>query len=165
MKLFKVSVIFVLCMIFLAGCYTAKPAGEPGESTITLNLSSDAAVGDILVTHVNGVATGAKLIPSGNHNIPDKITYVNPVYVPLEGKPIELTILCPVFTGQMHPDGTPYHPYMRTNIKFTELADVKAGDIIILQWSYKTKLFSFQNVKGENIQQVAPTFPSKWFGN
>ena len=49
------------------------------------------------------------------------------------------------------------YPYKRTTIKFTELADVKAGDIIILQWAYKTKLFSFQNVKGENIQQVAVT--------
>ena len=164
MKNFKLFIICILCMVFMAGCYTAKPSGEPGENTITLNLSSDGVVGDIFVTHVNGVATGAKIIPSGNHNIPDKKTYVNPVYVPLDGKPIELTILCPVYTGQTHPDGTPFYPYKRTTIKFTELADVKAGDIIILQWAYKTKLFSFQNVKGENIQQVAPTFPSNWLG-
>ena len=80
MKTFKCFVICVICIVFLAACYTAKPSGEPGENTITLNLSSDGVAGDIFVTHVNGVATGAKIIPSGNHNIPDKKTYVNPVY-------------------------------------------------------------------------------------
>lgn len=144
----------------LSGCASleTKQYGLEGTDTIALNLTKDPNVGTIFVTHVNGEPTGAVYSASLMLGlIGGKTVYVNPLYVKLDGKPILFTIQCPVVTGN-DSQGEPIVQYKTTELRLTRLADLKAGDVLTLQWMYQTQTFAFKDVTGNIVQQTIPTF-------
>ena len=143
-------------MVISCASFTTKQWGLEGEDTIALNLTKDPNVGVLFVTHVNGVATGAIFKPSV-YGIGGATVYVNPIYVKLDGKPIIFTIQCPVRTGT-DSNGKPIIQYKTTELRFTKLADVKAGEVLTLRWMYQTQTFAFMDATGNIVQQTIPEF-------
>jgi hypothetical protein len=138
--------------LILVSCTSVetKQWGLEGSDTIALNLTRDPNVGTLFITHVNGVATGAMIKGF-------KAVYVNPLYVKLDGKPIIFTIYCPVQVGT-DKYGNPIIRYKTTEIRFTKLSDIKAGDVLTLRWMYQTQTFAFMDATGNIVQQTIPTF-------
>lgn len=147
-KMFIVSVCWgCLIMGFIFNsCTTTKQYGLEGTDTIALNLTKDPNAGDLYVTHINGVATGAA---------PKKV-YVNPIYIKLDGKPIIFTIRTPVVSTNLY--GQQVVKYKTTEIRLTQLSDLKAGDVLTLRWMYQTQTFAFLDATGNIVQQTIPTF-------
>ena len=141
-----------LVLLLLAGstilvsCATTKQYGLEGTDTIALNLTKDPNAGDLYVTHVNGVATGAE----------SKKVYVNPIYIKLDGNPIIFTIRTPVVSTNMF--GQRVVQYKSTEIRLTQLSNIKAGDVLTLRWMYQTQTFAFLDATGNIVQQTIPTF-------
>lgn len=163
MKKQNVLILGMLAMVLVFGVtivscasFTTKQYGIEGSDTIALNLTRDPNVGALFVTHVNGVATGATF-SSSVYGIGGATVYVNPIYVKLDGKPIIFTILCPVRTGT-DSYGKPIIQYKRTELRFTRLADVKAGEVLTLRWMYQTQTFAFMDATGNIVQQTIPEF-------
>jgi len=135
---------------------STKQWGVEGDDTIALNLTRDPNVGTLFVTHVNGVTTGAVYrAPIGIFG--GEIAYVNPIYVKLDGKPIIFTIQCPVQVGT-DAKGRPIIQYKTTELRFTRLSDINAGDVLTLRWMYQTQTFAFLDATGNIVQQTIPTF-------
>lgn len=155
----------VLCVFLglLSSCLTTgeiKQYGMEAEDTIVLNLTKDPNVGTLYVTHVNGEATGAVFEQSfvgALFGFGNKSVYVNPFYVKLNGKPIVFTVLCPVVTGKDQ-NGKPLIQYKKTELRFTKLSDIKAGDVLTLKWMYQTQTFAFMDATGNLVQQTIPQF-------
>jgi hypothetical protein len=143
----------------LSGCASTstKQYGLEGADTIALNLTKDPNVGTLFVTHVNGEATGAVYSAAIMGLIGGATVYVNPIYVKLDGKPIVFTIQCPVVIGN-DSQGKPMVQYKTTELRLTKLSDLKAGDVVTLQWMYQTQTFAFKDATGNIVQQTIPTF-------
>ena len=141
-----------------AGCASAKTLqyGEEGMNTIALNLTRDPNVGVVYVTHVNGMATGAEY-KSGFMGFGKKSVFVNPIYVELNGRPIIFTIMCPVVVGR-NKYGNSIIQYRSTELRLTQLADLKPGDVVTLRWMYQTQTFAFLDATGNIVQQTIPSF-------
>lgn len=152
-----VAVLAALVVLFI-GCASneTRQYGLEGEDTIALNLTKDPNVGTIFVTHVNGEATGAV-----NHvilmGLSGETVYVNPLYVKLNGRPIVFTLQVPVVTRYDSQD-KPIVRYKTTELRLTQLADIKAGDVLTLRWMYQTQTFVFMDSTGNIVQQIIPTF-------
>ena len=150
-----------LCIILglFSSCLTTREVKQYGteeRDTIVLNLTKDPNVGTLYVTHVNGEATGAAF-EAGFFGFGGKDVYVNPLYVKLNGKPIVFTVLCPVVTGKDQ-NGKPLIQYRATELRFTKLSDIKAGDVLTLKWMYQTQTFAFMDATGNLVQQTIPQF-------
>jgi hypothetical protein len=159
-KFFWGMLVMVLAFGFLeSGCASTstKQYGLEGTDTIALNLTKDPNVGTLFVTHVNGEVTGAVYSAAFMGLIGGATVYVNPIYVKLDGKPIVFTIQCPVVTGR-DSQGKPVVQYKTTELRFTKLSDLKAGDVLTLQWMYQTQTFAFKDATGNIVQQTIPTF-------
>ena len=162
-KLFKVAVLItaVLLSSVFTSCLSTEVAqyGTEGNDTIALNLTKDPNVGTLIVTHVNGEATGG-YVKYGAASIltgaPD-YKYINPLYVKLNGKPIIFTIMCPIVTGY-NSRNEPKVEYRSTELRLTQLSDIKAGDVLTLKWMYQTQTFVFMDATGNIVQQTIPTF-------
>ena len=136
----------IMGLIFNSCTTTIKQWGSGGDDTIALNLTKDPNAGDLYVTHVNGIATG------GN---PKKV-YVNPIYIKLDGKPIIFTIQTPVVSTNYM--GQKSVKYKSTEIRLTQLSDLKPGDVLSIRWMYQTQTFAFIDATGNIVQQTIPTF-------
>jgi hypothetical protein len=155
-SLFAGMLALVLALgVMLVSCASMKTLqyGEVSDGAIALNLTVDSGTGKLYVTHVNGVATGAKvgmtfLIFFGTEDV-----YVNPVYVELTGKPIVFTISCPVTS-----DGGKTFSYKSCELTLSKLADLKGGDVLTLKYMYQTRTFAFVDATGNIVQQTIPTF-------
>ena len=132
--------------IVLASCMTTQQWGLEGSDTIALNLTRDPNIGPLIVTHINGVATGGA---------PKKV-FVNPIYVKLDGKPIIFTVQTPVVSRNIY--GQEVVKYKTTELRFTQLSNIKAGDVLTLRWMYQTQTFAFMDATGNILQQSIPTF-------
>jgi len=151
MKKSKFSVVALIWLLLvgstiLIGCATTKQYGLEGTDTIALNLTRDPNIGELIVTHVNGVATGGA---------PKKV-YINPIYIRLDGNPIILTIRTPVVSTNMF--GQRVVQYKSTELRLTQLSNIKAGDVLTLRWMYQTQTFAFLDATGNIVQQTIPTF-------
>jgi hypothetical protein len=136
---------------------STKQYGMEDADTIALNLTKDPNVGTLFVTHINGEATGAVYSPAFMGFFGGETVYVNPFYVKLDGKPIVFTVQCPVVTGQ-DSQGRPTVQYKKTELRLSQLSDIKAGDVLTLQWMYQTGTFAFKDATGNIVQQTIPTF-------
>ena len=147
-KLFTVSVSCVCLIMGLIfnSCTTTQQYGLESGDTIALNLTKDPNVGDLYVTHVNGIATG------GAHG---KV-YVNPIYIKLDGKPIIFTLQAPVVSTNIF--GKQSVSYKTTELRLTQISNLKAGDVLTLRWMYQTQTFAFLDSTGNIVQQTIPTF-------
>ena len=130
----------------LASCMTTKQYGLEGNDTIALNLTKDPNIGPLIVTHVNGVATGGA---------PKKV-FITPIYVKLDGNPIIFTVRTPVVSRNFM--GNEVVQYKTTELRLTQLANIKAGDVLTLRWMYQTQTFAFMDATGNILQQTIPTF-------
>ena len=83
--------------ILLVSCASVQTRqyGATSHDTIAINLTRDPNVEPVLITHINGEATGAER-SNGFLGIGAKTVFVTPCYVKLTGKPIVLTVDCPV---------------------------------------------------------------------
>ena len=142
----------------LAGCASTRTLqyGQEGPNTIALNLTRDPNVGIVYVTHVNGVATGAEY-SAGFMGLGGKSVVVNPIYVELTGRPIIFTVMCPVVVGR-DKYGNSIIQYRSTELRLTQLADLKPGDVVTLRWMYQTQTFAFLDATGNIVQQSIPSF-------
>lgn len=152
------AVVLAIALVSATGCagVQVKQYGLEGNDTIALNLVKDPNVGTVIVTHVNGEATGG-VYKEGFLGFGAEVVVVNPCYVKLTGKPIVFTLLCPVVIGQ-DSSGKPNVAMKRTEIRLTKLADLKAGDVLTLKWMYQTQTFAFMDATGNIVQQTIPTF-------
>ncbi|GMO45242.1 MAG: hypothetical protein Pg6C_07240 [Treponemataceae bacterium] len=135
----------------MVGCASieTRQYGEAGDDTIALNLTSDS--GDIFVTHVNGVPTGAKPAQVFFLFFGSKGVYVNPVYVKRTGNTILFTITCPVASrGKVS--------YKSCELTLSKLSDLRRGEVLTLKYMYLTQTFAFIDATGNIIQQTIPTF-------
>lgn len=158
-KMWLAVLLLSLACIF-TGCMSTREVKQYGledEDTIALNLTRDPNVGTFFVTHVNGESTGAGFSSSGLFS-GKKETYVNPIYIKLNGRPIVFTISCPVVVGYDDRLNEPIVRYRSTELRLTKLADIKAGDVLTLKWMYQTQTFVFMDATGNIVQQTIPTF-------
>jgi len=132
--------------LILSSCTTTKQWGLVGDDTIALNLTKDPNVGALFVTHVNGVSTGGT---------PKKV-YINPIYIKLDGRPIIFTVQAPVARTNLY--GQQVINYRTTELRLTQLSDIKPGDVLTLRWMYQTQTFAFLDATGNIVQQLIPTF-------
>ena len=154
------TVITAVLVLSLTGCLTIPQTiqyGEEGNDTIALNLTKDPNVGNVYVTHVNGVATGAAYSPS-ILGFGGKEVNVNPIYVKLTKDPIIFTIKCPVATGRTTSLGAVEVTYKTTELRLTKVSNLKPGDVLTLRWMYQTNTFAFIDATGNIVQQTIPTF-------
>ena len=157
MLIVSVWLCFLMGLIFNScGSTQTKQWGLEGDDTIALNLTRDPNVGTLFVTHVNGVATGA-VYKASLYGFGGETVYVNPFYVKLDGRPVIFTIQCPVQVGT-DSQGKPIIQYKTTELRFTRLSDIKAGDVLTLRWMYQTQTFAFMDATGNLVQQTIPTF-------
>ena len=63
----------------------------------------------------------------------------------------------PVVTGH-GAKGNPTVQYKTTELRLSQLADIKAGDVLTLRWMYQTQTFVFVDATGGIVQQIIPTF-------
>ena len=63
----------------------------------------------------------------------------------------------PVVTGH-DAKGNPTVQYKTTELRLSQLADIKAGDVLTLRWMYQTQTFVFVDATGGIVQQIIPTF-------
>ncbi|MDR1047604.1 MAG: hypothetical protein LBL64_07500 [Treponema sp.] len=157
-KLFGIAGVPALVLVFgmtVIGCASMKTQqyGEVSDDAIALNLTVDSGTGKLYVTHVNGVATGAKIGATFFVFFGTEDVYVNPVYVKLTGNPIVFTIGCPVTS-----DGGKTFVYKSTELTLSKLADLKGGDVLTLKYMYQTQTFAFVDATGNIVQQTIPTF-------
>ena len=110
-------------------------------------------MGNVYVTHVNGLATGPSFLGFGGKEV-----NVNPIYVKLTKDPIIFTIKCPVATGRTTSRGAVEVTYKSTELRLTKLSDLKPGDVLTLRWMYQTNTFAFIDATGNIVQQTIPTF-------
>ena len=152
------AVALAIALVSVTGCagVQVKQYGLEGNDTIALNLVKDPNVGTVIVTHVNGEATGG-VYKEGFLGFGAEVVVVNPCYVKLTGKPIVFTLLCPVVIGQ-DSSGKSNVAMKRTEIRLTKLADLKPGDVLTLKWMYQTQTFAFMDATGNIVQQTIPTF-------
>ena len=152
------AIALAVALVSVTGCagVQVKQYGLEGNDTIALNLVRDPNVGTVIVTHVNGEATGG-VYEAGFLGFGGGVVVVNPCYVKLNGKPIVFTLLCPVVVGY-DSSGKPNVAMKRTEIRLTKLADLKPGDVLTLKWMYQTQTFAFMDVTGNIVQQTIPTF-------
>lgn len=152
------AMVLAALAVMFSGCMSneVRQYGMEGNDTIALNLTKDPNVGTIFVTHVNGEATGA-VYKAGFMGFGGETVYVNPLYVKLNGKPIVFTLQCPVVTGK-DSQGKPVVQYRETELRLTQLADLKPGAVLTLRWMYQTQTFVFMDSTGNIIQQSIPTF-------
>ena len=148
--------VVMISAMLLACCASVQTRqyGVTGNDTIAINLTRDPNVGPVLITHINGEATGAE-VSKGFLGIGAKTIFVTPCYVKLTGKPIVLTVQCPV--SELTSLGVRV-VYKTTELRLTKLADVKPGDVFTLRWMYQTQTFAFIDATGNIIEQVIPTF-------
>lgn len=148
--------VVMVSTMFLVSCASVQTRqyGVTGNDTIAINLTRDPNVGPVLITHINGEATGAER-SNGFLGIGAKAVFVTPCYVKLTGKPIVLTVDCPVteFTSV----GARV-VYKTTELRLTKSANIKPGDVFTLRWMYQTQTFAFIDATGNIIEQVVPTF-------
>ena len=91
----SISLVFGLVLLVSCASFQTKQFGLQDKDTIAINLTRDPNIALVLVTHVNGEATGAE-ISKGFLDLGGKTVFVNPIYVKLTGKPIILTVKCQV---------------------------------------------------------------------
>jgi hypothetical protein len=150
----------IVCMalaigLTTVGCASMKTQqyGEVSDDAIALNLTVDSGTGKLYVTHVNGIATGAKIGMTFFIFFGTEDVYINPVYVKLTDKPIVFTISCPVTS-----DGGKTFAYKSCELTLSKLADLKGGDVLTLKYMYQTQTFAFVDATGNIVQQTIPTF-------
>jgi hypothetical protein len=148
----------VLVLVFgvmLVSCASMRTQqyGEVGDDAIALNLTVDSGTGKLYVTHVNGVATGAKIGTTFLLFFGTEDVYINPVYVKMTGNPIVFTISCPVTSN-----GGKTFSYKSCELTLSKLADLKGGDVLTLKYMYQTQTFAFVDATGNIVQQTIPTF-------
>jgi hypothetical protein len=148
------ATLIVFCCVSCITTGEKAQYGLEGEDTIVLNLTNDPNVGMIIVTHVNGEATGGFYEANLFGN---KLKYINPIYVKLNGKPIVFTIECPVIIGYDN-YGKATIRYRTTELRLSKLSDLKPGDVLTLKWMYQTQTFVFMDATGNIVQQTIPTF-------
>jgi hypothetical protein len=151
----RMSVLALMFGVMLVSCASMRTLqhGEASDDAIALNLTVDSGTGKLYITHVNGVATGAKIgftffVFFGSEDV-----YVNPVYVEMTGNPIVFTISCPVTS-----DGGRTFSYKSCELTLSRLADLKGGDVLTLRYMYQTQTFAFIDATGNIVQQTIPTF-------
>ena len=155
-SLLILALVLILYTMLFVSCasFQVKQYGIQEMDTIAINLTRDPNIAPVLITHVNGEATGAEF-SHGFLGIGGKTVFVNPLYVKLTGKPIVLTVKCQVavqtVTGMQL-------VYKTTELRLTKLADVKRGDVFTLRWMFQTQTFAFIDATGNIVEQVIPTF-------
>lgn len=137
------------------GCASMKTQqyGEVSDDAVALNLTVDSGTGKLYVTHVNGVATGAKIGTTFLVFFGTEDVYVNPVYVKPADKPIVFTVGCPVASNE----GKSFS-YKSCELTLSKLVDLKGGDVLTLKYLYQRQTFAFVDATGNIVQQTIPTF-------
>jgi len=128
--------------------------GIEGNDTIGINLAAT-NIGNLYVTAVNGETTGAKPPVNIAYGMGSKGLYVNPIYVKLTDRPIVFTIACPVASQS---GNTTVVSYKSTEMRLTQLSNLKPGDVLTIRWMYQTQTLAFIDATGNIVQQTIPTF-------
>jgi len=134
---------------------SSKQWGLQGNDTIGINLAAT-NIGNLYITDINGEATGAKPPVNVIMGLGSKGVYVNPIYVKLTDRPINFRIVCPV--EDRLGSGKITISWKSTELRFTQVSDVKPGDVLTIRWMYQTQTFAFIDATGNIVQQTIPTF-------